>query len=320
MKALKNILSLGRNYTRSGYIPSALSNAIDRSEGTSLRYHFTVCRWHTDCRLPTNFVLIHTAFSTGMGCWSTFQRAACELPQNKVAPKFPLHMYSLDLRNHGLSPHMPVFDVVSASRDVVDFLRDTLRNPAYLIGCGVGGQIAAAVALGFPTLTKGIVCVNSNIESAMPKHVLTTVMGGNGDAWRSVASQCTNMSGFDKALASKVPNAKERRALLTNGCVTSPTSVQWRMNVEVMSQYVPQPLPLDPSNRVDNIPALFLRDPSAGFEDREIVEKYFPNAVVEDFNCGPGLAVNGLEVPNPEVVLMKALQHCELLKPEEDLN
>ncbi|KAK4453600.1 Alpha/Beta hydrolase protein [Podospora aff. communis PSN243] len=71
------------------------------------------------------------------------------------------HVYALDLRNHGESPHHDRHDYTAMAADVADFVRaHNLRDPT-LIGHSMGAKTAMALALREPDLIASIIAVDN---------------------------------------------------------------------------------------------------------------------------------------------------------------
>ncbi|KAK0626665.1 Alpha/Beta hydrolase protein [Immersiella caudata] len=71
------------------------------------------------------------------------------------------HVYALDLRNHGESPHHDRHDYSAMAADVADFVRShNLRQPT-LIGHSMGAKTAMTLALREPDLVASIIAVDN---------------------------------------------------------------------------------------------------------------------------------------------------------------
>lgn len=67
-------------------------------------------------------------------------------------------VYTLDLRNHGQSPHAEEFDYTVMAEDVIEFFGDEKLQEVVLLGHSMGGKVGMRLALDFPqALSKLIV-------------------------------------------------------------------------------------------------------------------------------------------------------------------
>lgn len=93
------------------------------------------------------FVLLHGVTTW----WQTF------LP---VLPGFAIryHTYALDLRGHGRSSWVSgAYTVRHEAEDVIAFLRQTVKEPALLLGWSLGAMVALVVAAEAPDLVRAVV-------------------------------------------------------------------------------------------------------------------------------------------------------------------
>lgn len=67
-------------------------------------------------------------------------------------------VYTLDLRNHGQSPHAEEFDYTVMAEDVIEFFGEEKLQEVILLGHSMGGKVGMRLALDFPqALSKLIV-------------------------------------------------------------------------------------------------------------------------------------------------------------------
>ncbi|KAI1096839.1 alpha/beta-hydrolase [Rostrohypoxylon terebratum] len=78
------------------------------------------------------------------------------------------HVYTVDLRNHGESPHAPEHTYLAMASDIERFIHDhALRSPT-LIGHSMGAKTAMTFALTTPSLISNIVAVdNAPVDAAL---------------------------------------------------------------------------------------------------------------------------------------------------------
>ena len=147
-------------------VRSTIRKIIDPVQSLPLRHHLTVARWHTDSRAPLHIVLLPGLYASGNMFWNNFTQEICQLPWGGKSPVYPIHLYALDMRDHGRSPHgREIFDPIASASDVLAFIQGSIVGgaPVYILGYGVGGYVATRVALSSPELVKGIMICNSNL-------------------------------------------------------------------------------------------------------------------------------------------------------------
>ena len=69
-----------------------------------------------------------------------------------------LHVFSLDARNHGKSPHTSRHTITLMVDDVRDFMEQHQLQKASILGHSMGGKVAMQFALTYPELTEKWPC------------------------------------------------------------------------------------------------------------------------------------------------------------------
>lgn len=79
-----------------------------------------------------------------------------------LAKRFAEHFQVLlpDLRNHGRSPHSPVFNYQSMVDDLVDLIKSYNIKSLYVLGHSMGGRVAMMLAVQYPELVQKCVVVD----------------------------------------------------------------------------------------------------------------------------------------------------------------
>lgn len=70
------------------------------------------------------------------------------------------HVYVLDMRNHGASPHNPIMDYEAMAGDVLHFMAARQIVAAAILGHSMGGKIAMWLALNHPERVTQLVVVD----------------------------------------------------------------------------------------------------------------------------------------------------------------
>ena len=77
---------------------------------------------------------------------------------------------TLDLRNHGKSPHSEIFDYKSMSNDLIHFMEQHHIKSTNFIGHSMGGKLAMTLALEHPEYVNKLVIIDIGIKAYPPKH------------------------------------------------------------------------------------------------------------------------------------------------------
>jgi esterase len=127
--------------------------------------------------------------------------------QRVLAGRF--RVLSLDLRNHGASPHDPVMDYPAMAADVLETLAAEAALPAAIVGHSMGGKVAMQIALQAPDQVQRLV-VADIAPVRYPSH-----FGAFAAAMLTVPPTATRPEA-DAILASAVDDPAVRSFLLHN--------------------------------------------------------------------------------------------------------
>ena len=150
----------------------------------------------------------------------------------KIAERFSalFHVYVLDLRNHGLSPHHAIMDYPSMAADVLRFMDGHQLNTAHILGHSMGGKIAIWLALNHPhRLDKLIV---ADIAPKSYAHSFDDTIQALIDL---PLSEIHNRKQAETLLAPSIPDLSYRQFLLQN-LVLMDNRYCWRVDLAVFKQ------------------------------------------------------------------------------------
>lgn len=134
---------------------------------------------------------------------------------------------SIDLRNHGSSPHSDLFTYKDLAQDVLDTL-DKLNIQTFdVIGHSMGGKVAMTLAALAPQRLDHLIILDI-APVAYQEHRHQNVFNGLREVNRH---QINKRSDADHYLADYVKDAGVRQFLLKS-LTKTPTGYDWRFNVE----------------------------------------------------------------------------------------
>ena len=186
-----------------------------------------------------------------------------------------------DLRNHGQSPHHPVFGFQVMAEDIRELMDDLGFQEICLIGNSLGGKIAMMLALRDPALVKKLVVVDISLRRKPADREHQQLI----DAMLSVDFTNTrSRSDVEKQLSTKIQSKKLRQFLLKNVYWRDQKNLDWRINLPVINQNLPEifggvDLPGEYGG-----PALFVRGGRSEYildEDISEIRTQFPRAIVK---------------------------------------
>ncbi|SDK78210.1 Pimeloyl-ACP methyl ester carboxylesterase [Methylophilus rhizosphaerae] len=147
-----------------------------------------------------------------------------------IARYFSQHyqVNSVDLRNHGCSPHSDTQTYPEMAGDLLDTLNALGADQIHLLGHSFGGKVAMQFATQYPQRVNKLIVVDMGIRAYADAHTQLIA------AMQAVdLSQAQSRGEVDKALAAAIPNLAVRQFLLTN-LVKTEGQLHWRINLPAL--------------------------------------------------------------------------------------
>lgn len=135
-------------------------------------------------------------------------------------------VYTLDLRNHGSSPHADEMSYPSMAMDVLAFMALNKLDDAVVLGHSMGGKVAMQFASSWPEKVSKLVIVD--IAPVVYTHNFDDVLLG---LYHVPLDNVNSRKDADKYLAEKVSVSSLRQFLLQNLVSNTSGGYQWRVNL-----------------------------------------------------------------------------------------
>lgn len=185
-------------------------------------------------------------------------------------------VFALDQRNHGRSPHSPVFDYPTLAADVRDFMDQQGIIQAHLLGHSMGGKTAMQFALTCPDRLQKLIVVDIAPRAYAPRHTVIF------DALRSLdLTRLGSRKEIDDALATTIPEAAVRQFLMKNLERDGQGAYRWKMNLDALYQNYDQISRGLAHEGSYEGPTLFVRGGRSDYiqdTDRDTILHHFPKA------------------------------------------
>jgi esterase len=189
-------------------------------------------------------------------------------------------VYIPDLRNHGQSPHSPVFDFPSLEDDLLELLEDNNLHNIDLLGHSLGGKASMLFALHQPGLVEKLVVVDISLRKYPPsmehQQLIDAMLGVDFSVVKSRAD-------IDHQLRHRVPSAKLRQFLLKNVYWRTRGTLDWRLNLASINQNLLSVFEEVDAGGIYEGPALFIRGGFSSYisdGDIGLMKRKFPRAEV----------------------------------------
>ncbi len=215
-------------------------------------------------------VILHGMLGSSRN-WTTMARCLSE----------HFEVWTVDLRNHGTSPHATAMTYPAMAADLAAFLdREQLEKPV-LAGHSMGGKVAMRFAVESPDRISGLVVVDIAPKTYAPRwdHELAILQAIDLGSLNSRAEA-------EERLKVDIADWAFRKFLLTNLVRDSGNKgFRWAINLDVIRGALPELfLKGIDSEASYHGPTLFLRGERSRFvQDRDLdsIQEHFPKARVE---------------------------------------
>ena len=184
---------------------------------------------------------------------------------------------SVDLRNHGDSPHDSVFDMATMAEDIL-YLMDILSLPtAFIVGHSLGGKVGMQLALSHSDKVTKLVVADISPVTYQPRNDPAL----NGLIALSEAS-IQNRNQAEELLADFISDSQTRAFLLKN-LKRNDDRFVLKLNMNAVIENYGTALVAAPSgNQFDN-PCLFIKGETSAYiqeKHRPTIADMFPNSQV----------------------------------------
>jgi len=192
--------------------------------------------------------------------------------------------YSLDMRNHGHSPHDDVFDYPSMAADVLEFIETHRITDPVVIGHSMGGKVAMNLAVAHPDKLQRLIVVDIAPKPYNMSHYVIL------DGLKAIPiEKITSRNEADDALANFVDEPDVRQFLLKNLQRKPEGGFKWKLNLQVIDSNIEKVgLDLQFEGRFEK-PTLFVRGSRSHYvkdDDLDRIHEVFPAAELETMDTG----------------------------------
>ena len=186
---------------------------------------------------------------------------------------------SVDLRNHGDSPHESLMDLPSMAADIVELMDDLGLASATLIGHSLGGKVSMQVALNNSDRVSELVVIDiapvtydSRQDAAL-------------DALNLLAeNHITSRRDADSLISKHIIEAPVRAFLLKNLARNPEGEFRLKLNLASINQNYASTLVSAPTGQAYGGPTLFLKGEHSAYiqeKHRPVMQQLFPHSQVE---------------------------------------
>ncbi len=195
-------------------------------------------------------------------------------------------VFTVDLRNHGLSPHSSEWNYEAMASDIKEFIITHQLSDTILLGHSMGGKVSMFFDLNYPNQLNKLIVADIAPREYKPHHaaVLEALQKVNFDKIKTRKEA-------ESILNENIPDFGTRQFLLKNIYWEDSNSekMNWRFNLKVIAnQY--EEICVEAPRKTSETNTLFLRGGNStyiGSEDIEDIANRFPNYQLKTIdNCG----------------------------------
>lgn len=210
-------------------------------------------------------------------------------------------VFTLDLRNHGLSPHSNQHSYELMAEDVRAFILSKNLGKADIIGHSMGGKVAMKLATDHPDLVRKLIVVDI-VPKVYPPHHNRIIEG-------LLALQIEKLSSrqeADQQLSVFVGQPDVRQFLLKNLSRKPEGGFSWKINLKGITENLEDVLGDPVHGSPFSGPTLFLMGSRSDYYksgDEVRIRAHFPNHKIQFLNTG-----HWVQAEQPEAFVKAALE------------
>jgi pimeloyl-ACP methyl ester carboxylesterase len=211
-------------------------------------------------------VILHGLFGSSRN-WQTTARQFAE----------DFNVVTVDLRNHGASPHAPHMNYTALAADVLALLEKLDLQDVALMGHSMGGKAAMTLALSDPGRIARLIVVDIAPGAYVNEYEDMINAMENLDL-----NAITRRVDADSRLAEAIPDNEIRLFILQNLRFRTDAPPVWRINLQAIHNEIANLVGAIPCNDTAhfNRPTYFIRGANSNRvleRDLPTIERYFPN-------------------------------------------
>jgi esterase len=187
-------------------------------------------------------------------------------------------VFTVDLRNHGRSPHSDIFNYDVMVADLREFMKHQALRHMRLLGHSMGGKVAMQFAIYYAEQVDKLIIVDIAPKpyELSQRYVLEALRSLDLTRYKSFAD-------VDAALAAKISEKSLRQFLLKNLSQDENGRLRWKIHLEAIYRNYDKLARGVASERTFDKPTLFIRGGRSNYigdDDAPLIRQIFPQAEI----------------------------------------
>jgi pimeloyl-ACP methyl ester carboxylesterase len=188
------------------------------------------------------------------------------------------HIFALDQRNHGRSPHSMEMNYAVMARDIGEFMVQHSLPSTHLLGHSMGGKAAMQFALSQPDKVNKLIIadVAPRIYARSHEHIFKAMLALD-------PKQFKTRQEIEVALEPEIPEWTVRRFLMKNLTRDANGAFQWRINLPALYQHYDEINQAPAAGTPFEKPTLFICGAQSDYisdADLPEIQRLFPQAEI----------------------------------------
>jgi len=214
-------------------------------------------------------IILHGLFGQSDN-WNTLAKQFAELG---------IEVYTVDLRNHGLSPQSEEWDYKAMAQDILELVLENNLSDIILLGHSMGGRVAMEYAFINPVSLRALIVVDMAPKGYLLNNdkVIQGLLSVN-------LSKIKNRKEAGEALSQYIPDEATKQFLLKNLYWKDDSNLDWRFNLKVLAEQREKAGVAFDAERADSpVPTWFIRGALSNYivdSDWPTISHIFPKAVL----------------------------------------
>jgi pimeloyl-ACP methyl ester carboxylesterase len=190
------------------------------------------------------------------------------------------HVFIIDQRNHGQSPHSNIWNYTVMAQDIEDFCIQHQLNEIYIVGHSMGGKTVMKLAELFPKRIKKMMVIDI-APRYYPVHHHQIL-----NALKSIDFNIVNTrKQAEEVLHNAIEDFGTRQFLLKNIYWIDENKLAWRFNLEVIANHIEIVGETTPPEltAICEIPVCFVKGEKSDYikkEDEQLIASQFSNSEI----------------------------------------
>lgn len=201
-------------------------------------------------------------------------------------------VYTLDLRNHGESPHAEPMDYTSLAEDILHFCESKSLSKISLLGHSLGGKVVMALALN-PGLPKDMLSHLVVVDISPAVGPISPEFRNYIGAMKEINEAKVQTKKQGEEILKKYEQDPSVRAFLLHNLVAPSKGepLQFRIPLSIIENGIDGigDFPHTPGEQIWHGPTLFVKGAKSKYINRRnvpVMEQYFPNMKLETLDAG----------------------------------